>query len=218
MSGENHLHQSEQKWFAVRTRSKSEKVVINRLQEQGIEVYLPLLPVTRHYTRKVKHYQLPLISCYVFVKICRQDYLSVLKTDHVVDFVRFSKNLIAIPEREIDLLRRIVGETSAVQAEPLDLEKGDLVESDRRTINRFAGKTGRPEREEELPGRFKNNRLFSSDRNKGGISPEDPETGLENGASYIECLELIWNPVFWGLSPCDLSKAEPYPQSPCNTK
>jgi transcriptional antiterminator RfaH len=128
MSGENHLHQSEQKWFAVRTRSKSEKVVINRLQEQGIEVYLPLLPVTRHYTRKVKHYQLPLISCYVFVKICRQDYLSVLKTDHVVDFVRFSKNLIAIPEREIDLLRRIVGETSAVQAEPLDLEKGDLVE------------------------------------------------------------------------------------------
>lgn len=125
---ENHLSNEEARWFAVYTRSKSEKVVKQLLDAKGIENYLPLLKVTRRYTRKIKHLQLPLISCYIFVKIVKDQYVPVLETENVVKFIRFAKNLIAIPEEEINIMRRVVGEATDVQAELGILQEGDLVE------------------------------------------------------------------------------------------
>lgn len=70
---ENHLHPIESRWFAVYTRSKSEKVVKRLLDQKNIENYLPLQKVTRRYTRKIKSYEIPLISCYIFVKIAKNN-------------------------------------------------------------------------------------------------------------------------------------------------
>ena len=125
---ENHLSSEEARWFAVYTRSKSEKVVKQLLDAKGIENYLPLLNVTRRYTRKIKQLQLPLISCYIFVKIVKDQYVPVLETENVVKFIRFSKNLIAIPDEEIDIMRRVVGEVKEVEAEMGVMKEGDLVE------------------------------------------------------------------------------------------
>ncbi|MEK7255619.1 MAG: transcription termination/antitermination NusG family protein, partial [Bacteroidota bacterium] len=77
---ESHLDGVEPKWFAVYTRYKSEKVVQRLLQNKKIESYLPLQRVTRRYTRKIKHHDIPLISCYIFVKIVRAEYVPVLET------------------------------------------------------------------------------------------------------------------------------------------
>ncbi|MCB0571202.1 MAG: UpxY family transcription antiterminator [Phaeodactylibacter sp.] len=125
---EDHLHPQEARWFAVYTRYKREKMVAARLREKGIECYLPLQQLTRRYTRKVKVVELPLISCYIFARINRQEYVPVLETPDVVQFVRFRRNLIAIPEAEIDILRRVVGEGMEVQAEPRQFRPGDEVE------------------------------------------------------------------------------------------
>ncbi|MCP3930972.1 MAG: UpxY family transcription antiterminator [Bacteroidetes bacterium] len=127
-SSENHLDATERKWFAVYTRYKREKLVFKRLQEEGIEVYLPLQTVTRRYTRKVKTLELPLISCYIFVKILKSEYIPVLDTQDVVSFIKFSNNLISIPEEEMDVMRMIVGEGIEVEAEPLKFQEGDVVE------------------------------------------------------------------------------------------
>ena len=80
----NQLHDTEARWFAVYTRYKREKIVRKQLSDKGIECYLPLQQFTRHYTRKVKQVQLPLISCYIFVKICKPEYIKVLETPEVV--------------------------------------------------------------------------------------------------------------------------------------
>ncbi len=125
---ENHLDPEVPRWFAVYTRSKSEKVVKQLLDAKGIENYLPLLNVTRRYTRKIKQLQLPLISCYIFVRIVKDQYVPVLETENVVKFIRFSKNLIAIPEAEIDIMRRVVGEVKDLEAEMGVMKEGDLVE------------------------------------------------------------------------------------------
>ncbi|MCC6726041.1 MAG: UpxY family transcription antiterminator [Saprospiraceae bacterium] len=122
------LHESEPHWFAVYTRFKSEKVVKQLLTNKGIESYLPLQKVTRRYTRKIKQHEIPLISCYVFVKIVKDEYVPVLETDNVVNFVKFKKNLVAIPENEMDLLKWVVGEGDEVIAEPGSYKEGDLVE------------------------------------------------------------------------------------------
>ena len=125
---ENHLDDSTPKWFAVYTRFKGEKMAFRHLAKKGISVYLPLQKLTRRYTRKVKVVELPLISCYIFVKITKQEYVKVLETESVVDFVRFSNNLISIPEEEIETMKRVLGENWEVQIEQSKFEPGDLVE------------------------------------------------------------------------------------------
>lgn len=125
---ENHLDISEAKWFAVYTRYKREKLVSKRLEEKGVEVFLPLQKVTRYYTRKVKHLELPLLSCYVFTRIKKSEYVPVLETMDVVGFVKIANNLISIPEKEINLLKRIVGENIEAEVIPSTLTEGDKVE------------------------------------------------------------------------------------------
>lgn len=125
---EDHLDAKEARWFAVYARYKREKLVARRLQEKGIECYLPLQQLTRYYTRKVKKVELPLISGYLFTRITRQEYVPVLETQDVVQFVRFSRNLISIPEREIDVIRRVVGENVDIEVQPGSFRPGDAVE------------------------------------------------------------------------------------------
>ena len=100
------LHTSEPRWFAVYTKYKREKLVSKYLVDKGIVSYLPLQKVTRMYTRKIKKVELPLINCYIFVCITREQYVRVLETPDVVHFVKIAKDLISIPEKEIDILRK----------------------------------------------------------------------------------------------------------------
>ena len=125
---ENHLHESEARWFAVYTRYKREKQVAKHLQQKGIEHYLPLQRLTRRYDRKVKQVELPLINCYIFVRIVKSEYVPVLETQDVLQFVKFSRNLISIPPAEIDLLRRVVGELEEFEVNPAAYHPGDQVE------------------------------------------------------------------------------------------
>jgi transcription antitermination factor NusG len=124
----NHLDAEIPRWFAVYTHFKREKVVERMLKQKGIECYLPLQKQARKYTRKFRVVELPLISCYLFVKIKKDEYVPVLETEHVLNFVKFSKNLIAIPEAEIDLIRRVVGEGVPLEVEQKSMVEGDWVE------------------------------------------------------------------------------------------
>jgi transcription antitermination factor NusG len=126
----NQLHESEPRWFAVYTRYKREKMVRKRLLNNDIEIYLPLQQVTRYYTRKIRRAELPLISCYIFVKITRKGYVPVLEDPDVLYFVRQKSDLISVPEREINILKAVTGEGIPVEVLPSTgiPEVGDLVE------------------------------------------------------------------------------------------
>lgn len=124
----NHLEDDIPKWFAIFTKYKCEKYVVDKLLKKGITAYIPLLSVVKRYTRKTKHLKLPLISCYAFVCITKRDYVKVLETEYVSGFIKQRKNLISIPVHEMDILRRIVGELEDVASQPLTLEPGSEVE------------------------------------------------------------------------------------------
>lgn len=125
----NQLHESEARWFAIYTGFRREKKVVERLEKKGIQTYLPLKHVTRRYTRKVKHLSIPLINCYVFVHITKDQYVPILQDPDVNRFVKIAKRLIAIPEHEIQLMQRVVGEKEGVEAIDMDSwRQGDTVE------------------------------------------------------------------------------------------
>ena len=125
---ESHLDVQQTRWFAVYTRYKREKLVLDRLLKKGLEAYLPLQKHTRRYTRKTRVVELPLISCYIFVCITSREYISVLETEDILGFVNFSGNLISIPEEEIEIMKRVVGENIPVSTEPNQFQVGDPVE------------------------------------------------------------------------------------------
>lgn len=126
----NQLHETEARWFAVYTRYKREKVVLKRLAEQGREIYLPLQKVTRYYTRKIVHTELPLISCYIFARVIKKEYVPILEDPDVLFFVKQRADLLAIPEREINILKAVTGEGIPVEVNKMeDLPReGDEVE------------------------------------------------------------------------------------------
>lgn len=120
--------QGQYEWYAITTRFRCEKYVVSALQLHSIEAYVPLLRRTRRYTRKIKTYEVPLISCYAFVKIAQNDKARVLSMPYVHGFVRFNGKIAAVPEEEMQLMRRVVGELSEISAEPKSWLQGDKVE------------------------------------------------------------------------------------------
>ena len=112
----NQISSTEPRWFAVYTKFKCEKFVAELLRKKNIETYVPLINRTKRYERKIKHYQLPLINCYVFVLITQKEYLSVLETEYVLKFLRQGKDLLAIPFEEIQTLKKVAGDIEAVEA------------------------------------------------------------------------------------------------------
>ncbi len=135
------IHDTNARWFAVRTRAKSEKSVQRRLTQKGITAYVPLQEFIRRYERKTRTVSLPLIAGYVFVHLVKSQYVSVLETENVAGFVKNGPDLLAIPNEEIDLLRRVALEKGLeVEAVAGRLSEGDWVEI---AVGTLAGLRGR---------------------------------------------------------------------------
>ena len=124
----NDLSQDESKWFAIYTKYKCEKYVVEQLSKKGIGAYVPIIQKVKKYASRVKKYDLPLLNNYVFVKITKEEYVRVLETQYVLNFVKQRRNLISIPEEEILILKKVVGELEGVTAGNIEFGRGDLVE------------------------------------------------------------------------------------------
>ena len=125
---QNDLSADTARWFAVMTRVKAEKAVGQTLTQAGITTYVPLQKITRIYTRKRRITMVPLIYRYIFVHIRQQEYVKILETPNVDGFVRFKKQLIAIPDYEIQWLQRVTGEMDEITLESRPFTMGEMVE------------------------------------------------------------------------------------------
>jgi transcription antitermination factor NusG len=107
-------------WYAVHTRARHEKMVAERLREQGVNTYLPLVKETHRWSDRKKVVELPLFSCYVFAKLTptNQDRLRVSRTDGVLQILGTRGEGIAIPDEQIESVRTLVNEQLAWSAYP----------------------------------------------------------------------------------------------------
>ena len=99
-------------WYAVQTRARHERVVMQRFQDKGLTAFLPVITEKRRWSDRWKEVELPLFSCYVFVKIMEtnEDRLRVLCTDSVFDFVGATRQGTPIPDEQIEAVQTIVNE------------------------------------------------------------------------------------------------------------
>ena len=105
------IKQEPANWYAVQTRARNEKVISERLQEQGLTTFLPLVTEIRRWSDRKKKVELPLFSCYVFVKLVasnNDERMRVYRTNGVFRIVSMRGEAIPIPDEQIDALRTVV--------------------------------------------------------------------------------------------------------------
>ena len=115
------------RWYAVRTKSRHEKLVRDRLFGQGIEQFLPTIKRLSQWKDRKKEIEVPLFSGYCFARFAMEDRLSVRKTYGVANIVGNGHGPEPIPDEEIDGIRLLIRSKLVYDAHPY-LQQGAPVE------------------------------------------------------------------------------------------
>jgi transcription termination/antitermination protein NusG len=99
-----------ERWYALHTQARHEKVVEHKLRERGVETFLPLVTEIHRWSDRKKKVQLPLFGSYVFARLTpsKVDRLRVLTIDGVFSFVGVQGKGTPIPEEQIQAVRALV--------------------------------------------------------------------------------------------------------------
>lgn len=136
-----------QLWYAVHTQSRHEKKVAAELAERSINAFVPTIREVRKWSDRRKVIDVPMFSCYVFVRVShwQQAYSRVLHTPGVFRWVSSQREPTPIPECQIDAVRSMmsngvpispypflnVGQRVRIRGGCLHGVEGILVEQDR---------------------------------------------------------------------------------------
>lgn len=115
------------RWYALRTRSRHEKQVRDRLAAQGVERLLPTLTRLSQWKDRKKAIELPVFTGYCFARFPWRDRLPVLMVPGVVSIVGSGIKPEPISEEEIAALQMLVDSALSYDAHPY-LQEGMAVE------------------------------------------------------------------------------------------
>jgi transcription termination/antitermination protein NusG len=107
-------------WYAIRTRSRHEKMVAEQLEKQSIESFLPLVKRSHKWSDRTKEVALPMFSGYTFARLLfsSPDRLRVLQTHGVAGFVGVRGVGIPVPEGQIENVKTVLVNQVPTQDHP----------------------------------------------------------------------------------------------------
>jgi transcription antitermination factor NusG len=121
-------------WYAIYIRSRWEHRVSDALRQKGFEVFLPTYSTAKCNSRGKNNSLLPpLFPGYLFCRMDVNDRLPVLVVDGVISILGVGQVPEAVPEHELDAVRRVMASGIAVSPElpllpgqPVVVEHGPL--------------------------------------------------------------------------------------------
>jgi transcription antitermination factor NusG len=133
-------------WYAIRTRSRHEKLVHDQLIARGFEVFLPLVERRRRWADRWKTVSFPLFAGYCFARFELGRRLPVVTAVGVVEILGDHAGPVPIPYAEMESLQTLVSSTLPFDPHPYVAEgtevevirgplrgaRGILVRKDRR--------------------------------------------------------------------------------------
>ena len=114
-------------WYALYTKPRAEKKALSELQQKDIEAYLPLRRELKQWSDRKKWIETPIINSYIFICISPHDYLKVFEAKSIVSYVCYKGKAVAIPEREIEAMKRTVENKLSFCVESENLKTGQTV-------------------------------------------------------------------------------------------
>jgi len=113
-------------WFAVRVRSKHERISAVHLGERGYEQFMPSYKIERRWSDRMKEIEQFLFPGYVFCRLNPDNRLPVLSAPGVVGLVGCGRVPTPIPDQEIERIRTMIQSGLLVMPWPF-LELGQTV-------------------------------------------------------------------------------------------
>jgi len=107
-------------WYPLQTRYQCEKRVDAALREDGFESFAPMQLETRQWSDRTKLVEAPLFPGYTFVRMEADPKLlvKVLRLPGLVRFVTSGRDLVEVPDREIDTVRALVQSKTSYEPGP----------------------------------------------------------------------------------------------------
>ena len=96
------------RWIAIYTKSRHEKIVADRLNDKGFEVYLPTLKKRRNWSDRKKWIDYPLFKSYLFVKTQLTRSIFISKTPGIVKIIRFGNDIATIDNNSINAIKLMI--------------------------------------------------------------------------------------------------------------
>jgi transcription antitermination factor NusG len=122
---------SENRWYALCTRSRHEKKVAAVLSDRGFDEYLPLISRESQWHDRRKRILWPLFPGYVLARFSPEEAGAVVGVPGVVSVVSVAGSPAPIPESDISNIRALVAAADATGSLPESevlLEEGQRVE------------------------------------------------------------------------------------------
>lgn len=95
-------------WYCVRTRSNQERIVAAALDNRGYRPFLPLYQRVRQWSDRLMQSETPLFPGYLFCRFDSKQRVPILSAPGVISIVGFAGEPVAIPESEIEAIRRLI--------------------------------------------------------------------------------------------------------------
>jgi transcription antitermination factor NusG len=113
-------------WFALRVRSRCEKVVAVAARSKGFEDFLPLHRRSQRWSDRSKWVEVPLFPGYLFCRLNPEDRFSLLTIRGVMHIVGVGSIPEPVNENEILAIRHAVRSDAPIEPWPF-LERGQRV-------------------------------------------------------------------------------------------
>jgi len=120
-------------WKAVYVNVRHEKKIQQKLQELGIEAYVPVQRQLRQWSDRKKWVDVVLIGGYVFVRVSPEERDRVFEAEGVLNYVRYDGKDATIRDSEIEQIKKFIASGYPVFVEQntiQPLKKGASVKID----------------------------------------------------------------------------------------
>ena len=114
-------------WYALKTRSRHEKVVRSQLTRRNIENFLPTVKRWSQWKDRRKEIEFPVFSGYCFARFSLDERVPVLQVKGVVSILSANGRPEPIPDSEIQSLMTLINNYSHYDLHPFP-KQGMLVE------------------------------------------------------------------------------------------
>jgi transcription antitermination factor NusG len=143
------LNSGPARWYALRVKSRCEKVVALMAENRGYEQFLPLYRCRRKWSDRRQEVEFPLFPGYVFCRLDATHRLPLLTIPGVVHMVGIGKTPAAIDDGEITAIQAAV--QSGLTAEPWPfLEAGERVRLEDGPLTGLEGILVRADKQQRL--------------------------------------------------------------------
>ena len=107
-------------WYPLQTRYQCEKRVDAALRDEGFESFAPVQLETRQWSDRTKLVESPLFPGYTFVRMEADPKLliKVLRLPGLVRFVTSGRELVEVPDKEMDTVRALVQSKTSYEPGP----------------------------------------------------------------------------------------------------